>query len=490
MNRLACLVIASALPIVGCAESGPSSVIPPGDEGEDDERDEPFLSGDHDAIHGIAEGSPEAAGVLDVANTLDPLALRERVPAGVFLKQRAIDAIMLIRLGPDGVAGTGDEGFITTLAELDAVPFVGPVSFNKMLVFATEHDFIAAPSARTSELALGSQFSCRRTGAVVECWGQNTDGQLGNGTRIDSSIPKAVIDLPGNVIALAAGSDHVCARTTSTHQPVLCWGRNDFGALGDGTGAARSRPTAVVGLPPAVTQVTAGAAHTCARTVGGAVYCWGRFPIGDPEAPGIRFPQVVPGLETGVVEIASGPSDACARKGNGTVVCWGAAFNDQQPATPVEIDGLASATAIAVGSKHLCAVDDGDLLCRGANDRGQLGDGTLTPRDELATVPALSGGIVVSVTAQGDTTCAKLTGGRVKCWGRGTEGQLGNGATTDRNAPVLASGLGSATTELAAGTLHTCVIRAARTMCWGDGRFGALGTGDATGRSEPAVVAD
>lgn len=153
-------------------------------------------------------------------------------------------------------------------------------------------------------------------------------------------------------------------------------------------------------------------------------------------------------------------------------------------ATRVPFDGVAS---IANGAFHSCAVNDaGRVYCWGANDRGQLGDGTMVDRNLPTEVPGLSG--VRAVAGGNEHTCALLQGGEVQCWGGNDKGQLGLGDTLSRATPTAVPGL-TAVRALALGGMHSCVITEGQTVkCWGEGTEGQLGDGERLNRSSPVDV--
>src|SRR5262249_42794672 len=108
----------------------------------------------------------------------------------------------------------------------------------------------------------------------VSCWGFNGDAGLGDGSRVDRSLPRTVSGLETGVAGLSAGvGDHRCVVDDSGG--VLCWGTNQHGQLGDGSTIDRTEPVAVVGLSSAVASVSIGDHHTCAVTVSGNALCWG-----------------------------------------------------------------------------------------------------------------------------------------------------------------------------------------------------------------------
>jgi alpha-tubulin suppressor-like RCC1 family protein len=211
----------------------------------------------------------------------------------------------------------------------------------------------------------------------------------------------------------------------------------------------------------------------------------------------------------GVVRVvAAGGSPAyghgCAVIDTGVVKCWGG--NDFgrlgdgttiDRTSPVDVVGLGGpAVYVATGAAHSCAlIAGGAVKCWGANNHGELGDGTFSNSMTPVNVSGLASD-VFWIAAGEDHTCAVLVGGAVKCWGRNQSGQLGDGTTTNRNTPVNVSGLASDVLWVAAGWAHTCALRLRDSLptggsitCWGDNSFGQLGDGTTTNRSTPADVA-
>jgi RHS repeat-associated protein len=332
----------------------------------------------------------------------------------------------------------------------------------------------------------------------VKCWGNNSNGQLGNGTTIASTAPVNVGGLSSGVIAIAAGVTHTCALTSQGG--VKCWGDNTYGRLGDGTTTQRLTPVDVSGLSTGVIALTTGTYHTCALTSGGGIKCWGYNyfgQLGDGTTTDRNIPVDVSGLSSGVAAISAGQASTCARTAVGGMKCWGYNVDGRlgdgtttQRLTPVNVTGLTSGVVIiSAGSKHNCALTtSGGVKCWGQNTYGQLGDGTTTQRLTPADVSGLTSG--VSAVWGGEMhTCALTTGGGMKCWGDNTYGQVGDGTTTQRLAPANVSGLASGVTIASAGIRHTCALLiGGNAKCWGDNSSGQLAIGPTTQGFTPVTL--
>jgi len=359
----------------------------------------------------------------------------------------------------------------------------------------------STPSDNTStSIAAGAFHSCAITSVgAVKCWGQNEYGQLGDGTTTSHSTPVDVIGLSSGVAAITAGRYHTCALTSSGG--VKCWGYNAPGQLGDGTTIDHLTPVNVVGLSSGVTAVTTGDTNTCALTNGG-VKCWGREFDEFGGSTDHSTPFNVSGLSNGVIAITTGAYHTCALISSGGVKCWGWNVLGQlgdgtttSHSTPVDVVGLSSGvTAITAGSfgwpsPHTCAlISGGGVKCWGRNDNGQLGDGTTIDRRTPVDVNSLNGG-VSAINAGGPHTCILINGGSVKCWGNNSDGQLGDGTTTNHNTPVDVVGLSGGVSAISAGGSHTCTLtNSGAVKCWGRNDNGQLGDGTTTNRSSPVDV--
>ena len=344
----------------------------------------------------------------------------------------------------------------------------------------TDHAAPAAAGGLTSgikALAAGYYHTCvLTTSGGVECWGYNTSGQLGDGTTTDRYTPVGVVGLGNGVAAIALGGYHTCALTTGG--AVECWGDNEYGQLGDGTTTSSDTPVPVSGLASGVTAITAGDGQTCALLAGGAVKCWGRNDygqLGDGATANLSTPVAVTGLASGVAAIAGGGYHTCALTVSGAVECWGGNEDGQlgdgtttDHHTPVAVTGLASGvTAISTHGWFTCALVTGQgVECWGDNSYGQMGDGTTTERNVPVPVKGLANG-VTAISAGGWHTCALTAGGGLECWGLNTSGELGDGTYTSATIPVDVQGLASRVSIVTAGKQHTCALAAGSVMCWG-----------------------
>jgi len=390
----------------------------------------------------------------------------------------------------------------TGTVRIQALPSVGAAPINNLgggLPAALVGNAASLPPLRgITAIAAGGHHTCALTSSgSVRCWGRNDYGQLGDGTWTHHSTPVDVVGLGSGVVAIAAGGYHTCALTGSGG--VKCWGDNRYGQLGDGTTTARSTPVDVVGLGSGVVAIAAGWAHTCALTTSGGVKCWGDNgdgELGDGTATERSTPVDVDGLGSGVVAIAAGGHHTCALTTSGGVRCWGANGEGQLGdgtttgrGTPVDVVGLGSGVvAIAAGLWHTCALTgSGGVKCWGDNWAGQLGDGTTTSRSTPVDVVGLGSGMV-AIAVGGHHTCALTGSGGVKCWGANA-GQLGDGTTTSRSTPVDVVGLGSGVVAIVAGGWHTCALTGSSGVkCWGWNGEGQLGDGTTTDRYTPVDV--
>ena len=197
-------------------------------------------------------------------------------------------------------------------------------------------------------------------------------------------------------------------------------------------------------------------------------------------------------LDTQEQSISSGGGHTCAILDNGSVSCWGEGLDGQlgnggtiNVTTPTSVATLGTnrtAVALSAGNYHTCAIlDNGSVSCWGRGDNGQLGNGETSNKYTPTLTSSLGAGrTAVALSSGAAHTCALLDNGLISCWGYGDYGQLGNGGTTGTNVPTLTSSLGTGRTALAlsSGQDHTCaLLDNGSVSCWGDSNLGQLGNG-------------
>ena len=313
------------------------------------------------------------------------------------------------------------------------------------------------PPLLPGSVSAGARHSCAIAlgeSAGLWCWGRGSSGQLGPGHLVDTPFPTEVA-LPSDAnqaLAVAAGDAHTCALVSPTDGlggEIFCFGDNSYGQLGDGTLTSRPTPAlAPLGSTGVrVTAVAAGGGHTCAIDVTGQPWCWGRGDSGQlGDGAGANQPTPTPVSLPGgatVRSLSAGEAHTCAVDQVGGVWCWGADDRGQlglgdsgaNVDAPAAVALPASATGVSAGGAHSCAsLVDASVWCWGANDSGQLGDGTTVDRPTPARVAGASG----AVSAGALHTCASSADHVVRCWGADTSGQLGDAVTLTISAPELA----------------------------------------------------
>lgn len=403
-------------------------------------------------------------------------------------------------------------------------------------------------------VAAGERHTCAINLFNVLCWGANGNGQLGNGARgpEDSSLAPTPVSDIRDAVAIAAGESHNCVIRIGGS--VSCWGANDYGQLGNGTSVPSAVPVKVEGITDA-TAITAGNWHTCALHEDGSISCWGandldqlgssisgvEFIFSDApkkvmnindaiavsaggnytcavhrdntgscwgfDAPSRTYdnydnsgavPQKLRGVSD-VIDIAAGSDHTCALHEDSTISCWGSneegqlAMDDSSAssATPVSVEGIGDASAMAAGFLHSCAIHEGgSVSCWGNNGDGQLGNGTVFPSALPVPVQGIADAIAVATSGHWSSgySCALHQSGSISCWGANEEGQLGNGTKSQSTVPVRVEGITDAI-DIATGWDHTCALHRGGTIsCWGSNEDGKLGDGTKTGWAVPMQV--
>jgi len=344
----------------------------------------------------------------------------------------------------------------------------------------TGTDAVAASASTTAiSVSAGYGHACAlMADGTVKCWGLNNNGQLGDNSTLNSSVPVTVSGITGatpasTAVSVSAGGYHSCA--VMADGKVKCWGYNVLGGLGDGTGAGSPIPVFVSGIngsseSSTAVSVSAGVFHTCAVIADGTVQCWGSNPqgqLGDETTIDSLIPRPVSGIDgqsasETAVSVSADSSVSCAVMADGTVQCWGNASYGQlgnnsnlNSSIPVRVWlGVAvAAVDVSIGGSHACAeMSDHSVRCWGSGNHGQLGLGGLTlsalPNDVSNITGSTAATSAVSVSSGGYHTCAGMANGTLKCWGSNDAGQIGDNTTTQALVPetvFVIDGLSAAT---------------------------------------------
>ncbi len=291
---------------------------------------------------------------------------------------------------------------------------------------------------------------------------------------------------------VAVGDEHVCELDTAGS--ASCWGTGDAGQLGHGAFEDADAPQPVAG-GITFTALAAGGNHTCGLAQDSTAWCWGENSygqLGDGSVTRRDTPvAVLGGLK--LVSITAGGRHTCGLEADGTAHCWGDNSEGQVGdglgtsayATPVLVAGGASFTQLAAGWLHTCGLTGaGAVYCWGRGDEGQLGDGTLTSSDAPVALPGLT---LTSLDAGAAHTCGLDAAGVAHCWGYNSSGQAGAGAEVVASTPVTVGA--TSYTAIAAGWIHSCGVRADGVLeCWGSNVSLQLGRASPVGSRTPLTT--
>ena len=293
-------------------------------------------------------------------------------------------------------------------------------------------------------------------------WGYNYYGQLGNGTNAVSTAPTKTLDtgaLAGRkIVQISAGYYHTLA--LDSEGQVYAWGNNNQGQLGNGTNTRSNAPVKIsAGNIPAgrkIVQVSAGREHSFALDDAGQVYSWGtnnRGQLGDGTNNNSNIPVKVSSpqnmTDVKVSKISSGADHCLAIDSNGQIYAWGknqygqlgnASTNDSN--IPVIINDSGdfvnkNITYLAAGHNHSFAVGlDGDVFSWGNNFFGQLGNGTTIERHTPSRIEANLGATITQITSFYQHSAVLTADGHIHTWGWNTQSQIGNNTTTNTLSPI------------------------------------------------------
>ena len=321
---------------------------------------------------------------------------------------------------------------------------------------------------RPVEIAMGYAFACVRFGeGSVKCWGENTNGQIGNnstnaigdlGTEVGGSIPLVSLGVGRTATKIVAGNQHACALLDNS--TIRCWGDNAYGQIGNGNTTDQRLPALVSVGARVPIDVWAFGFMTCAKLNDNSAVCWGLNTLG----------QAGQGTLTNIVT---------------------------PPLTALNFGGGRAASQFVGSNSGTCArLSDGSVQCWGENSTdGQLGYGDFTDRTSPSGTSVNLGVGRVAQDIGGQTTtgtgttnegtfCAALDDGTIRCWGDNRRGQIGDASITDRNVPTLTATLGLTANKVKVGREFTCVLsNIGLVKCWGRNQRGTLGVGDVADRT-------
>ena len=347
-------------------------------------------------------------------------------------------------------------------------------------------------------ISAGMDATCGITqDGAAWCWGRGNYGKLGNGASNDSDTPVAV---SGNYTfkKIAIGGDSVCG--IDVGGDAYCWGNDGSGRLGDGGGSSNKDVPSIVAGGYKWKDISVGGDHACGVTTTGAAYCWGNDNTGELGNGGISGDQASPSAVAGVLSfstITAASDSTCALTTTGLAYCWGADYNGEignggtggDQISPVPVVGGRSYSMIDCGDDHCCALTTGaDAYCWGRDNEGQIGNGGTGGNQDSPVL--VNGGLKFKWLRTGwNTSFGITTSGVAYSWGGDYAGRLGNGASGNSDAPSLITG-NHDFQSIDGGNDHTCGITQSGTgFCWGSDNNGRLGNGGVGGdKADPDAV--
>lgn len=298
---------------------------------------------------------------------------------------------------------------------------------------------VSGMTSGVTAVASGYFFSCGLQAGAVKCWGDNRKGQTGKASSTNSFTSPQSVPSPmdSSVAAIGVGQAHACGLKSGV---VYCWGRDDFGELGRGSGNQTTHVPTALSIPGTVTHLWVGYSSNCAKNNSGHVYCWGYNPHG-----------MIDTSTSGNVE------------------------------SPTRVSALDNSTKIDFG-QHICGLIGGVVKCRGSNRTGALGlnqptNHTVTSWTNVPMFATASSAVDVAVSYEGHT-CVVRTGGQAFCFGLDSHGQLGISSTVRRDTRTLATSWSAPTY---ANMLHeslytTCGLISGGVHCSGNNAYDMVGT--------------
>ncbi len=345
---------------------------------------------------------------------------------------------------------------------------------------------------RFVEIAAAAYHTCvRRTDDSVFCFGNGGSGKLGNSLTANQPAPVQA-GAANNWSHIVAGSNHTCGIKKTGN--LWCWGSNGFGQLGVGNTDSQTLPQ-FISLERTFTSVAAGDNHVCAVESDGGLFCFGRNNAGQlglgnndqkfvPTA--VNVDSMAMTQEKDWAEVFAGRDTTCATKQDGRLYCWGQ-NSELQVSKPgagtvtlpylVETAPMAGDTdwaSASIGFSTCALKKDGRLYCWGRANEGQLGTGALAAANATPQ-SILLGKVWKKVRINAWHACAIDDQFALWCWGRNHAGQVSANAPGWVLAP-MAVAPGTVWSDFAVGAVHTGgVTQDGRVLMWGSRVYGQLG---------------
>lgn len=362
----------------------------------------------------------------------------------------------------------------------------------------TTNDTWATPGSRMTISAMSGSWTGAAVltvlGANAYGAGKSDYGMLGNGsTGVFSTPVQLSLAFPSPVVSFASGQNH----TLALLEDGTVWAVGECGAgqLGDGTNTTRTT-WAKVSTLTGVTMIAAAGASSYAVS-NGELWSWGgnwsgQLGLGSTDWAAYA-PRKATGVPAGVTAVAAGWNYWASALSGGEVFTWGANDDGQLGDgtttgrnSPMKISGITGATRLASGAKTGYALVNGTVYAWGGNDVGQIGDGTTAPRLTPVTVSGITG--ATHITA-GSSAAYALVNGTPYSWGNAVNGRSGTGtAATTLLTPAAVPGISHAT-AIAASNSGVHVIEGGVFKAWGSDDLGQLGSGSiAASRPTPITL--
>ena len=355
----------------------------------------------------------------------------------------------------------------------------------------------AFSDSRANVMGAGSAHSVAiDENGTLWAWGDNSQGQLGDGSWINRRVPVRIMD---GVTAVSAGDRYNLA--IRNDGSLWAWGQNDRGQLGDGTTVNRRSPVRILedviyvaagwkrtegglggGTPSSLWQ------HSLAITSDGSLWAWGDNIVGQlGDGTTVSRHRPVRVMD-GVVAVSAGDMFTMVIRDDGSLWAWGQNSRGQfgngtTVSSRIPVRLMDSVAAVYAGDAYSMVLkNDGSLWAMGQNDRGQFGNGNRTSSN--VPVKLLDG--VVTISASGNHTMAVKTDGSLWVWGQNDRGQFGVGTTISSSTPVrVTDGIAA----VATGDKHTLAIQADGSLwAWGLNNRSQVGDGTRVNRFSPVKI--